>query len=406
MLNGQQLDAATQYVVDRAKFVIESFGPRPPGSEAERKAQEVVRDDLAAVCDEPVWFEEFLVAQKAFFSMQAIGGALNLMGFAAYWLVHPLAALGCSVLSIFILYHQLLRYHLLLDPFFPKKPSYNVTGRQRPRGEIKRRVILNGHPDGAYEWRFNYNFPKLFPLITAFSLIGLFTSLLLALVGSIAAFTAMAWLTPLCGYLMIPFLPGAVIGLLFNDLRYVAPGANDNLTGTFISTGILKYMREAGLQLEHTELMAAVTGSEEAGLRGAKAWAAKHRRDFDDAETIIIAIDTIRDLPHLTIYSRDLNGTVPHDPATCQLLKDAALALGRDVPFGSIPLGSSDGTAFTQAGFRSAALCAMDPHPAHYYHNRRDNWDDMDPECIREVIAILCEAIRRYDADGLPAVKG
>ncbi len=307
------------------------------------------------------------------------------------------------MLTIFILYHQLLRYHLLLDPFFAKKPSYNVTGRQKPRGEIKRRVILNGHPDGAYEWRFNYNFPKLFPLFTAYSIIGLFGSALLALIGTIAAFTSLAWLTPLCGYLMIPLLPGALIGLLFNDLRHVSPGANDNLTGTFISTGILQQLRESGIQLENTELVAAITGSEEAGLRGAKAWAEKHRHDFDDVETIFFALDTFRDLPHLTIYSRDLNGTVPHDPAVCQLLKDAGTAVGRDIPYGSIPLGSSDGTAFTQAGFRCAALCAMDPHPAHYYHNRRDNWDNMDPECIRATVEVISEAIRRYDAEGLPS---
>ena len=164
-------------------------------------------------------------------------------------------------------------------------------------------------------------------------------------------------------------------------------------------------MREHGVNLERTELMAAITGSEEAGLRGAKVWAKRHKRECEDVETIVIALDTFRDLPHLTIYSRDMNGTVAHDRDVCDLLKRAALARGRDLPFGSIYLGSSDGAAFTQAGFRAGMLGGMDPHPAHYYHNRRDSWEIMDEACVRATIEVLVEAIRMYDEDGLQAAK-
>ena len=64
-------------------------------------------------------------------------------------------------------------------------------------------------------------------------------------------------------------------------------------------------------------------------------------------------------------------------------------------------IGSSDAAAFSQAGIPSAALCAMDPHPAAYYHNRRDNWDNMDPLCIRKTAEVLLAAIEQYDANGL-----
>lgn len=405
MLRDDQIRECTAYVLQRARFVIESFGPRPPGSEAERKTQELVKEDLEACCDGPVTFEEFQVAQKAFFCMQAVGGALTLAGLALYW-IHPALTLCLGVAAAVVMYNQLLRYRLFLDPFFPKKPSYNVAGRQSPANAVERRIILNGHPDAAYEWRFNYLAPKRFPILVLYTLIGMVLLLVgsaLATVAQLVAPAASSGLIYAIGLAMLLLAPAGFIGILFNNLRVVASGANDNLSGTFIATGILRALRENNIRLERTELMAVITGSEEAGLRGAKVWAGRHKRACEDVETIVIALDTFRDLPYLTIYNRDMNGTVAHDRDVCDLLKRAALEVGRDLPFGSIHLGSSDGAAFTQAGFRAGMLGGMDPHPAHYYHNRRDTWEIMDEECISVTINVLLEAIRLYDQHGLAA---
>ncbi len=42
---------AAQYVIDRTKHVIETFGPRDPGSEGERRAQEYVLQELKKYAD-------------------------------------------------------------------------------------------------------------------------------------------------------------------------------------------------------------------------------------------------------------------------------------------------------------------------------------------------------------------
>jgi aminopeptidase YwaD len=144
-----------------------------------------------------------------------------------------------------------------------------------------------------------------------------------------------------------------------------------------------------------------ITGSEEAGLRGAKAYARRHRREWQDVETIVISLDTMRDLPYLYIFSRDQNGLVAHDPRVCRLLQDAGRRCGLELRLACIFIGSSDAAAFSQAGIPAAALCAMDPHPAAYYHNRRDNWDNMDPLCIRKTAELLLAAIEEYDVKGL-----
>ena len=165
--------------------------------------------------------------------------------------------------------------------------------------------------------------------------------------------------------------------------------------------GLAKYFRAQGIQLEHTELVYLITGSEEAGLRGAKAFTRRHARDWEDVPTAVITLDTIRDLDHLHVYNRDRNGTVRHDPAVCHWLHDAGEECGLELGYASVYLGSTDATAFTLARIPAAALCAMDPRPAEYYHNRRDHPDNMSGDCIRKTAEILMEALRRYDQQGL-----
>ncbi len=165
--------------------------------------------------------------------------------------------------------------------------------------------------------------------------------------------------------------------------------------------GLAKCLRANDLQLEHTELVYLITGSEEAGLQRHKAFTHRHANGWEDVPTAVVTLDTIRDLEHLHVYSRDRNGTVRHDMGVCRWLHDAGQRCGLELGYASVFLGSTDATAFTLAGIRSAALCAMDPRPADYYHNRRDCPDNMSQDCIRKTVEILMEGIRRYDQHGL-----
>ena len=64
-----------------------------------------------------------------------------------------------------------------------------------------------------------------------------------------------------------------------------------------------------------------LSGSEEAGLRGAKAYAKKHHDECLETETIFIGYDTMRDYDDMAIYSRDMTGTVKNDIRVCNLMK-------------------------------------------------------------------------------------
>lgn len=407
MFSDQTAKRCAEYVLERTRHVIESFGPRTPGSAAERQTQELICEELRETCDNEPAMDPFPVAPKAFMSFQPLVAMLLIGAFVAYR-VNPIVAAGLSALGFFIFFAQLGRYWRLLDVFFPKKTSWNVSATQKPGGKAKRRIVLNAHPDAAYEWRYSYLFPKQAPFIVLYlmsaPLIKMVTDVGCALVhGSVPPEPDSFW--GIVGVVQLIAVPAVIGAFFFTNFKVTVPGANDNLTGCFVATGVLKYLKESNRQLSNTELMVLVTGSEEAGLRGSKAWAESYADTVSDMETIFITLETFRDIEHLAIMSRDLHGTVPHDAAVCRLLKNAGDACGRDLPYRSIPVGSTDATAFTQKGLRAAAVAAMDPNNLDWYHTRRDNFDNMDAHCVQAAVQWIAEAVRQYDENGLPAAS-
>ncbi len=388
---------AAGYVIDCARHVIETFGARDPGSEGERHAQEFVRDELIACADE-VRIEPFCVSPKALMGFLPVSGLLFLVGIFAYE-SFPLAANAACVLGVGIVALQFRRYWRVLDPFFPKRTSHNVYAVRRASDDCRRRIILGGHADAAYEWRYNLMGRGVLLGVIYWTIAGVcFVSLL----------NFLHLLQPVAPWLSFPgwhglewarfaFAPACVLAIFYSRFSVVAPGANDNLTGTFAAVAVLRHLHAMNIRFDHTEVCCLVTGSEEAGLRGAKAFAAAHNRKLKEIPTAFLALDTFHDTEHFMVYTGDLNGTVRNDAAFSALVQEAGKDCGFDLPAGTIRIGATDAAAFTQAGIAATALVAMDPSPPRYYHTRLDHWDNMDPECIRRSLAVALAAVERYD---------
>ena len=109
---------------------------------------------------------------------------------------------------------------------------------------------------------------------------------------------------------------------MWNKNRIV-DGANDNLSGRYMGIAVMKALQDAGITLENTEVGVILSGSEEAGLRGAKAWCEQHKGEFDDVPTFIFSYDTIHDPKFLMTNYRDLNGTVKADKDVSDLFMEA-----------------------------------------------------------------------------------
>ena len=394
----------TEFIVNGIRNICDSFGPRPCGSESEKNAQEQMMKELRPLCDS-VTRETFKVHPKAFMSFVPHAGAC-LMGSTAINLAASLGkisrkkALGSVALmggALSGIVGEFLLYKKMYDPLFKEETSGNVIAVRKAKGETKRRIIISGHSDSAPEWTYTYKLGSHGVVAVAgYAVAGLaYTAATTAaiLAGKNAKKMALGQLA---------FLP-AYAGLFkFVDHKNYFDGANEDLTGCYVSAAVMKYLSDNDVRFENTEVIAIMTGGEECGLRGAKAYFEAHPElNSDGVETIFIGLDNIRDGDFMMIYEKDMTGMVKNDKDVCALLKNAGLQHGEDIPVGAIPLGSTDAAAASQAGIKAASLVAMDPAPAQYYHTRLDKADILIPEVIEKVLNIVLQAVYDFDEKGV-----
>ena len=405
------------YVARNIKKLCKEVGPRPSGSDKELEAQQWLMRDLETSCDE-VRIEEFSLAPHAFMAWVQVAVFCGVAGAALVFAAHFLPALalifsiaGTALLALAIItvIFEFLFYKQFLDPFMPKKKSHNVVAVRKASGETKRRIILSGHADSAPEWRFTYwGGPKLVLPAIIIGLGGMIYTavvnvifLVKALGGADVSQSRALWILSLVCICLVPFF---LFELLFYSNKRPVEGANDDLTGCLVSMAVPRFMQDNDIRFENTEVMVVLTGSEESGLRGAKAFVKAHAAEFKaekDIETVFVGSDTVRDFDFMGVYSKDMTGTVKNDPAVSKLLKDGAALAGYDLPFKTVSFGSSDAAAMTQGGIKATCFAAMDPAPARYYHTRLDTADNLDLKAIEAGVGIIFETAFLFDEKGL-----
>ncbi len=397
----------TNYAIKNIKTLCKNFGPRPVGSEAERNAQEYLKKELETTCD-TVSLEEYKCSDKAFMAWVPMGAVLLILAALFFTLGLPVGSLVTSCVALFLILAEFIFYKPVIDVFFPKKTSSNVIGTRKASGETKRRIILSGHVDSAFEWTYTYHGGR--PAVA-----GIIVTAVIAIVlnigGGIYALIAgdgFVWtsdnlalkIIAVVTYITVPVLAAAIF---FCNYKRPVMGANDDLSGCMVSAAVLKFMEANNIRLENTEVVALMAGGEEAGLRGSKAWAKAHADEIknDGIETIFVAFDTIREIDFMAIYDKDMTGMVKNDVRVAKLLQQAAKNVGHDVPIKAIELGSTDAAAISQAGIPASAFTAMDPSPARYYHTRLDTEDNLDPKMLETGLKIALETVFLFDEEGI-----
>ena len=401
----------TNYAIKSIKNVCKSFGPRPVGSDAEKQAQEYMQADLEKWCDS-VKREEFKCSDKAFMAWVPIGAILLILNVLFYTLGLNVIGLALSALALFFVLGEFIFYKPVLDIFFKKKTSGNVYGVRKASGETKKRIIVSGHTDSAFEWTYTYKGGRpAVVLIIGVAVVSILLGLganIYAMIHFDGAFGSVVWgqegnlalkIIAVIMYLTVPVL-GAAIG--FCNYKNPVVGANDDLTGCFVSCAVAKFLSDHDIRFENTEVAVLCAGGEEAGLRGSKAFAKANKDMFNDGvETIFVSFDTIRDIEFIKIYEKDMTGMVKNDRRVAELLQAAAKNVGVDVPIGVIELGATDAAAMSQAGVPASALTAMDPTPARYYHTRLDTADNLAAPAIDLGVKVALETVFLYDEKGI-----
>ncbi|MFI3229721.1 MAG: M20/M25/M40 family metallo-hydrolase [Bacillota bacterium] len=397
------------YSVNAIKHICGVIGPREAGSEAEQATQEYLSKDIM----DNGWADElkvqsFQVAPKAFMGFSRIIPIMILGALISYWFL-PWAPLVLCSLGLALFFVQFGFYCEFLDAVYPKATSHNYIATKKATGEVKKRIILSGHIDSAYEWII---FNKFGHVVHIGSLVYCVIGVVISIGLSIASMVLQAKglltndlkLYFLIG--MLVFIPGHICLFLYSNYKRVVPGANDNLTGCLASAGVLKALKEQGITYENTEVVCLLMGSEEAGLRGAKAYCkefeAQIKADKEAGiETIFVGLETFRDIEHMSIYTRDMSGLIAADKGVATLLDEAAKPFSdKPLPHASVWIGASDGAAMQQGGIPSCTLASMDPTPASYYHTRNDTPEILVPECMMLGLNIAIEAVEIFDRQG------
>ena len=398
-----------KFSVKNITRIVNEIGPRKPGSPEELKAQELMAKELSKYCED-VKIEEFKVHRQAFMGFIPFTVACAIASVFTYAFASPIISLILVILGFIPLLLEFVMYKQFIDPLFIGHPSHNVIAKRAPKGEVKKRIVFVGHSDSQFEWTLNYLLGGVgMKLVLIPAVVGLVADLIIAIIGTICAGTNGAleaaeprWLMILGFVVGCVFIPFQLGFLFFQSYTKSVPGASDNLSGCYGAISVAKALDDTDTRFENTEVVVICSGSEEAGLRGAKAYVNAHEKELKEIETCVIACDTFRDLETMAVYDRDMSDTVKHDWGVKHLVKNAGANCGFDLHFESVYIGASDAAAFTQKGIKATGFAAMDPTPPRYYHTRLDNVENLREDAIAAGIEILIEAACLYDKEGLP----
>ena len=154
------------YTVKEITSVIKRYGPRESGNANCYATQKHIKKEMDIFADE-TGFESYTMAPKAFLhftkfvSLSIIFAVviclaltyLNIfdgVGNSAFFLPQ-IIVLAFVTLGLFITCMEFLLYKQFCDVIYKKVEGHNFYAKRAPKGEVKRRIVISGHCDSAYE---------------------------------------------------------------------------------------------------------------------------------------------------------------------------------------------------------------------------------------------------------------
>ncbi len=393
------------YITDGIKSICIRHRRRTAGSESVRTAEAEIAESMKDCVDE-IRTQQFEIHPHAFLGSVPLEAFLCLIscGFFLAGVYRGIlwpyqVSLVFMAAAVVVLIAEYALYRQLTDKLYPKRTGQNLYMVRKAKNAPKRRIILCGHVDAAFEMPVLKYLPAVMIYIC---------------IGSGVLFWIINFL--FCNLALVDFLPDTVLKvfgiveivlsalyaplLFLVDWHTVVDGANDNLTGCFLSMSILKEMADNNERFDDTEICCLITDGEEAGLRGAHAFASENVEEMMKLNTMVIAVDTIHSVEELRIFSRGINYTESNSEEACNLLYFAGLKNGFDLPTAEFYPGACDSEAFSVVGVKAAAICGVAFTPQDYYHNVKDTYTNLNPECISIVRKILKDAVQMFASAG------
>lgn len=387
---------------------IERFGPRRAGSEAEAKAQRHFEAQLGEFCTRTET-QPFRAALRSKFHALKATSVLYWASLVLFWF-WPAVALGVAAVNAVLLAMNFVLYMHVLDPLYRRRTSHNVVGTLEPTEDVRHTVILSGHMDSTPEfiwwyWLGHWGGPITVVSVAQQLLWPLVLGLTMAIAPAVPAAEVVSWAH--LPWAVFAALSPLVITLFFIHGKRVVPGAQDNLSGVAVAYGVAHSLGQTTLdgtpaghsRLRHVRIEVVSFGSEEAGLRGSRAYARANRHRLDPANTHFINMDGIMEHDQMHVitlepsrrqrYSRDVVHKVKHHldahgetPARLQVL----------------PIGATDGAELAAIGLSGTSIIGFGMKKLHpTYHTRRDVPQHVQPAALERTRRALIQYIEELD---------
>ncbi|MDC0559090.1 M28 family metallopeptidase [Candidatus Izimaplasma bacterium] len=377
------------------KKVIDKIGPRLAGTKDSLDAAEMLKEEIKTYTDN-VELEEFNVYKGAFLGWIRILVSCYLLAVVFLWIKIPIVSVILIVFSLLILVFQFFLYKPMIDKFYPKKKGLNVIGKVEPSEDVKNQVIISGHHDSARIFNFFIHQPSLYNLrVTG----GIALIIVLLLVSVISIFLT-------TGVIALILKIIVSLGFLLTGQMWFfasskgTPGAGDNLISSAMAIEIGRYFSVN--KLKSTRVIIASFDAEEEGLRGARAYAKKHKDEFKEIPTYLLNVDCPYYLNELFFMTSDINCSVELSTELATELVE--IAHSKNYPATHKPItfltGGTDAGELAKQGVHATTLMAMpwsNSERASVYHTPNDTIDSIEKETIDAAIDIFITFIKNKE---------
>ena len=410
-------ESYSDYMFNFIDTICQKFGPRYSCSEAEKNANIWIKEELDQFCDE-TFIDEF-ETRPAMYPQGFTKVAGILVGISPLFmpLIFPLPVISLIlvILGITVLYSELFLMKGWIGFLFKVKESSNVFGIIKPTGEVKFRIIFEGHTDSAKEMNIASYKTRNRKLVGIIGLYFLFHTIIF----SIWKFGAQ-----LVSGLSIVILNWGVVSITFLDIIYflsliiiypffilllkgflgktVVLGANDNLSASAVAVAIGKHLSEN--RPNNVEIWVGSQGSEEVGDRGAEAFVEKYGKlgVLDNSYTVVLEccgaaedMFLIEKDMHQAVYDTEINSMLLQAHKEAKIENPDLL----NIRTGSLKIGACDACRYIHKGFKAAALMGMEhiKNKAVNWHSVNDAPENIDKEILRDFLDVSLKFVDIVD---------
>ena len=384
--------------------LIGRFGSRLAGSPACLGCADALFDAAAKEADK-AWIDDFRVHPGAFLGFIRLLVAIFPVSALVLAFYPSLAALLMTV-GMAVLCAEFFLYWEAVDFLYPKRKGRNVTAVLEPQDVALRQLIVSGHHDSARVFRFYVDKPERYS-IRVYGGIGSFTVLWIAAIVLAVAGAGVAVRVAAAVLFSLDFV---LVAPLWNFAGSEGtPGAGDNLAASAVALELLKEFRErrdSTKGLKHTRLVFVSFDAEEAGLRGARAWAKAHADMIRALPTFHYNMDCLYRAADARFLTSDINGSVKLSGRLAGACAEAArqsgvLARPEAIAFLT---GGTDAAETAKAGARATTLIAMrwsNRDRSAAYHTPGDTLDSVESAAVELALEVGARVAERLDSGEL-----